>query len=156
MLVAATSRCVCSLLFAFELDLINVVAWFLELPKAPWRFQKIIKESVFHFDRLIFWSMFHIRRSKNQIADIFARFGVSGHNFIYFVQALMSLVFGMMYVSFLLFNKIHVLKNNYLSTLNILAYNIGPKKGCNQEQGKKILLFVILALHFLEEFLFYL
>lgn len=71
-LVAATSRWSGVSTFIIESDSSNVVSWFSDPARLHWRFQSIIRETLFSFTRHISWSIIHTCRSGNEAANILA------------------------------------------------------------------------------------
>lgn len=51
LLVVGVSRWTISTSFTLKFDSSNVILWFSQLAKAPWQFQNLARESLFHFFR---------------------------------------------------------------------------------------------------------
>lgn len=78
LLVAEVSRWALMHLFMFKSDCQLVVAWVADPMSVSWHFHLIFRECCLIFGIGINWSMSHISRSGNEIAEILARSGSSG------------------------------------------------------------------------------
>lgn len=82
-LLTVTTYCwATSSTFVFEFNFQTIVAWFSNHSGALWRFQNTIREYLFNFSRYIWWSISHIRRSNNAVADILARIALQERCFL--------------------------------------------------------------------------
>lgn len=61
LLIMATSRWLSASPFYLEYDSTDIVVWFNDISQTPWRFKKIIRGNIQHFDCHITWSRSYIR-----------------------------------------------------------------------------------------------
>lgn len=106
MFIAAASCCwSSSMVFHFEINSSNVVAWFLNQSNAPCHFQNLIRKRLSNYAPHIQLFLNHVRWTDNESADMMVRIVVDGMNFIELIRFLFVIT---CFFSVLAFNKISI------------------------------------------------